>query len=100
MGTGQNRFGFFLHLIRLLRHHNAMPVKNPNRIGVRWVTRHEANEMLEARARRVLNIGAKEFISRWRSGKYRNMDADTCPGVIELALLAPLPKIKRGRKKS
>ena len=83
-----------------LVHHTSMPVKKPNLIGVRWVTHREAKAMIETRAKRVLNIGTKEFVKRWNSGKYRKMDADKCPGVIELALLAPLPKIKRGRNNS
>lgn len=66
--------------------------------AVKWVTKDEFNEMVDSRARRVLGISSKQFISRWNKGLYRKLDADTCPGAVELALLAPLPRRKRGRK--
>lgn len=66
--------------------------------GVKWVTKDEFDQMVDSRARRVLGISSKQFISRWNKGRYRKLDADTCPGAVELALLAPLPRRKRGRK--
>ncbi len=79
-----------------------MPTKKRNTVEVRWVNKREFTTMVDSRARRVLGISGKQFISRWKSGRYRNLDADTCPGAVELAILAPLPptRKKSGRKKS
>jgi len=67
-------------------------------VGVKWVSKDEFDAMVDSRARRVLGISAKEFIGRWNRGRYRKLDADTCPGAVELAILAPLPRRSRGRK--
>ena len=73
--------------------------------GVLWITRHEATVMIDSHARRVLGISAQKFISNWKAGKYRKLDSDECPGVTELALLAPLPrrisagKLTKGRSR-
>lgn len=78
-----------------------MPAKRKKTIvGIKWATKKEFSEMVDARARNVLGISAASFISRWKSGRYRKLDSDTCPGVIELALLAPLPRQKSARKNS
>ena len=68
-------------------------------IGVKWVSRREADATVDARAHRVLGISGAKFVANWKAGKYRKLDSDECPGVIELALLAPLPK-SRVRKNS
>jgi len=67
--------------------------------SVKWITRREAAAIVDAHARRVLGVSGQQFISKWKAGKYRALDSDACPGVIELALLAPLPRRARGRKK-
>jgi hypothetical protein len=65
---------------------------------VKWVDKREFDAMVDSRAKRVLGISGKQFINRWKNGRYRKLDTDTCPGVIELAILAPLPRRKSGRK--
>jgi len=65
--------------------------------SVRWISRREAATIVDAHAQRVLGISGKKFISNWKAGKYRKLDSDDCPGVIELALLAPLPRSRRAR---
>jgi len=75
-----------------------MPAKKQKLVEVKWATKSEFNSMVESRARRVLNISATQFINRWKQGKYRELDSDTCPGVVELAILAPLPRKKSARK--
>jgi hypothetical protein len=77
-----------------------MPVKLKSRPGVKWITRGEATAMVDSHARRVLGISGPKFISNWKSGKYRKLDSDDCPGVVELALLAPLPRRAIGGKVS
>jgi hypothetical protein len=78
-----------------------MPVKKTKTVQVKWVTKNEFNSMVDSRARRVLGISANKFISKWKSGSFRQLDSDTCPGAIELAILAPLPRKKTsGRKNS
>lgn len=76
-----------------------MPIapKKGKIIGVKWVSREQAAATVDARARRVLGVPGEKFIANWKAGMYRELDSDACPGVIELALLAPLPK-SRGRK--
>jgi hypothetical protein len=78
-----------------------MPVstKKTETSGAKWVNRREMTAIVDAHARRVLGVSGKQFISRWKAGKYRTLDSDSCPGVIELALLAPLPRRASGRKK-
>jgi hypothetical protein len=66
--------------------------------SARWISRREADAIVDAHAQRVLGVSGKVFISNWKAGKYRKLDSDACPGVIELALLAPLPRRARGRK--
>jgi hypothetical protein len=66
--------------------------------GTRWISRTQADAIVDAHAQRVLGVSGKVFISNWKAGKYRKLDSDACPGVIELALLAPLPRRARGRK--
>lgn len=73
--------------------------KNVKRGGIKWVTRDQAMALLDARARRVLNISGAEFVTRWKAGEFKNIDSGDCPGVIELALLAPKLRKSRGRKK-
>jgi hypothetical protein len=77
-----------------------MPVSTKKLVvsGVKWVNRREAAAIVDAHARRVLGVSGKQFISRWKAGKYRTLDSDACPGVIELALLASLPRRASGRK--
>ena len=76
-----------------------MPATAKNKkAAVRWVTKDELSAMVDSRARRVLGISGQQFVSRWKKGQYRKLDSDTCPGVVELAILAPLPRTKRARK--
>jgi hypothetical protein len=67
--------------------------------GAKLVNRREMAAIVDSHARRVLGISGQVFISKWKAGKYRKLDSDACPGVIELALLAPLPRRANGRKK-
>jgi hypothetical protein len=76
-----------------------MSVLTKKRLGVKWITRKEADAAVESHAQRVLGISAQKFISNWKAGKYRKLDSDDCPGIIELALIAPLPRRASGRKK-
>lgn len=73
-------------------------LKRSKVIGVKWITAAEAAVAVDRHARCVLNVSGKQFINEWKAGKYRKLDSDDCPGVIELALLAPLPRMYRGRK--
>jgi len=74
-------------------------VKKSRAEGVRWVGRDEVNTIVDAKARSVLGISGDQFVAEWRSGKFRELDSNDCPGVIELALLAPVSRTSRGRKK-
>src|ERR1700733_7836452 len=86
---------------RLHQWRGRMPAANKKKAtGIKWVSKAEFSDMVDSRARRVLGISAEQFLTRWKNGQYRKLDTDTCPGVIELALLAPLPRRKSGRKKS
>lgn len=67
--------------------------------GIKWATRQEAAALLNARAKRVLKMSGEEFVAKWRAGEFKNLDSGDCPGVIELALLAPQSRKSRGRKK-
>jgi len=77
-----------------------MPAKKRKTVQVKWVTKGEFTSMVDSRAKRVHGISGRQFITRWKNGQYRKLDADTCPGAVELAILAPLPRNKSGRKNS
>jgi hypothetical protein len=61
-------------------------------LGVRWISRTEADARVDSHSQRILGISAKKFISNWKAGNDRKVDSDDCPGVTELALLAPLAR--------
>jgi hypothetical protein len=64
---------------------------------IRWITRNEMVSIVNKRARSVLNISGKEFVRNRDSGAYAKLDADQCPGIVELALLAPSKKATQTR---
>jgi hypothetical protein len=64
---------------------------------IRWITKNEMVSIVDKRARAVLSISGKEFIRKRKSGVYSKLDADKCPGIIELALLAPSSKAAKPR---
>jgi hypothetical protein len=68
---------------------------------IRWITKEEMVSIVNKRARTVLKISGKEFIRKRDNGAYAKLDTDQCPGIIELALLAPSKKVAkpRARKK-
>ncbi len=77
-----------------------MPVAKKNSIsGIEWASGEKAAALLDARARRVLKISGEEFISQWKAGKFRDLDSDDCPGIIELAILAPKRAVERRFRK-
>ena len=76
-----------------------MSTKKAATTRVKWINREQAAAIVDAHAQRVLGVSGQRFISEWKAGKYRTLDSDACPGVIELALLAPLPRRARGQKK-
>ena len=76
-----------------------MPQSRAKKSGVVWITRREVDAIVDARARRVLGVSGKQFVTNWKAGKYRKLDSDDCPGVIELALMAPLPSQTSAGKK-
>ena len=64
-----------------------MAVTSPPRNGqLREVTRAEGYEILDARARRYLQISGQEFLERWRRGEYRNVDR---PEVLRVVMALP-----------
>jgi hypothetical protein len=69
--------------------------------GVRWISRREMTAIVDERAKAVLGVSGKTFTTRRRRGDYAHLDADDCPGIVELALLAPSVEVAnpRGRKK-
>jgi hypothetical protein len=45
--------------------------------------------IVDKRAKAVLGVSGSTFMRRRRRGEYVHLDADDCPGIVELALLAP-----------
>jgi hypothetical protein len=67
-----------------------MPLAEKKAIaGVRWISRKEMDSIVAKRARAVLNVSTATFLRNRSEGKYKRLDADDCPGIVELALLAP-----------
>ena len=76
-------------------------IANKKNAKVRWISQREMESLFEKRARAVLNISSAEFVRDRESGKYAKLDSNDCPGIVELALLAPTSKVAtaRARKK-
>jgi hypothetical protein len=64
---------------------------------IRWITKDEMASIVNKRARAVLKMSGREFIRKRNSGDFAKLDADQCPGIIELALLAPEKKVPKPR---
>lgn len=62
-----------------------------------WVSGAQAFALLDARARRVLNMSGEEFLAKWKDGHFKDMDSGNCPGVIGVSLLASTNELSRGR---
>jgi hypothetical protein len=77
----------------------AVATKDTTHVRIKWITEKKAKSILDDCAKRVLKISGDEFVSRWKSGQFRQMDSTDCPGVIELALLVPPTKKSSARKK-
>lgn len=80
-----------------------MPATKKKKLsGVRWISRMEMDSIVAKRARAVLGVTTATFLRNRNRGKYKKMDADECPGFVELAIIAPSEKAARtsGRKKS
>ena len=78
-----------------------MPVKTKT-AGVRWISHKDMAGIVDKHARAVLSISGAKFTRNRKRGDYASLDADECPGIIELALIAPSVNQKgtRARKKS
>ena len=80
-----------------------MPLpKSPKSHGIRWISDNAMAKIIDRRAKNVLNISGRTFVRNRERGEYASLDADECPGIVELALIAPRAKGKttRARKKS
>lgn len=75
-------------------------ITRPKIEGVRWVSTSEMKSIVDKRARTVLNVSGQTFLRNRKKGMYAELDADSCPGIIELTLIAPSTKVAstRGRK--
>ncbi len=81
---------------------STMPIETKKKIPkVRWLSRDEMDAIFEKRARAVLNISGATFIRNRKKGMYAKLDTNDCPGIVELALLAPPVEVAkpRARKK-
>jgi hypothetical protein len=56
---------------------------------VRTLNKVQARRVFNAAARRYLKISGTEFLRRWDAGEF-NVDPDTQPGVVQVAVLLPL----------
>jgi hypothetical protein len=67
-----------------------MPIaKKSKNSRVRWVSHGEMKSIVEKRAQSVLKVSRATFMRNRKNGEYAKLDADDCPGIVELALLAP-----------
>lgn len=66
--------------------------KHANIDGVKWVSSKQMASIVDERSRAVLQISGSKFIRNRAHGKYASLDANDCPGIVELALIAPTPK--------
>jgi hypothetical protein len=75
-------------------------VKHAKIDGVQWISSKRMASIVDRRSQAVLNISGDKFVRNRARGKYASLDADDCPGIVELALIAPAPKEPRiARKK-
>ena len=73
-----------------------MPVQSKVK-KIRWVSKRDMDAIVDRRARAVLNVSGKAFIRNRKNGLYAKLDADQCPGIVELALLAPTSEVNGAR---
>jgi hypothetical protein len=64
---------------------------------IQWMTKGEMDSLVDKRARAVLNVSGKTFMRNRKRGDYVKMDADQCPGIVELALLTPNDRVATPR---
>jgi hypothetical protein len=78
-----------------------MPTTTTRKTGrVRWISHKEMDAIVEKRTQAVLNVSPATFARNRKNGEYAKLDADDCPGIIELALLAPSVEVaKSGARK-
>lgn len=77
-----------------------MPVAKRKITRIRWLSPSESEALVESKTRKILGISTAEFLANWRDGKYHATDPEDCPGIVELSMIAPLPRLKRGAKNS
>lgn len=79
---------------------------NPKVDGIQWLSSRKADAVVEKRARAVLKISGETFRKNRAKGEYATLDADQCPGIVELALIdsgeetLPVAKKTGSRKRS
>jgi hypothetical protein len=73
-----------------------MPLTKKTKLN--WVSGAQALDLLDRRARRVLKMSGEEFMEKRKAGDFKDMDSGDFPGVIGVALLAPIVEITRARK--
>jgi hypothetical protein len=64
---------------------------------IQWITKRDMDSLVDRRARAVLKVSGKTFIRNRNRGDYVKLDADQCPGIVELALLAPSDRVATPR---
>jgi hypothetical protein len=67
-------------------------VKHASIEGVQWISSKEMASIVDRRSRAVLKISGEKFIRNRANGEYASLDSNDCPGIVELALIAPAPK--------
>ena len=60
-----------------------------NNKSVRLLNDDEACKLFDTQARRYLRMSGTEFIRRWKTGEFRDVDT---PDVIRIAMLMPLAR--------
>jgi hypothetical protein len=59
--------------------------------GVRFLSREEARELFDARARELMGMSGEEFLQRYDAGEFDEIeDTPEDPGIIHLLMIRPL----------
>lgn len=57
-------------------------------MSTEFLSKAETEEMLDALARKKMGISIKEYRKNRDAGAYKNINRDSIPGLVEVAMLA------------
>jgi hypothetical protein len=69
-----------------------MPTETAAVGGVVHMDSHESADMFDQIARKYMGISGTEFLNRWDTGEFENINWDDVPGLAEVATALPFAR--------